>query len=264
MALDIDRHHHVESSIQRWDPRYKIFSLFTLILTIAIVKSIPLVFVGLITGICLLVLSRIPLDFIFQGLKLIVIFLLPFFIILPLTYPGETTNYFLGLPFAIEGLRLSVLIVVKAIAIVLIAFVVFGSKRFDINMVALQRLKCPSLVVQILLFTYRYIFLFLDEMRRMDTAMKARGFVKKANIYTLKIMGGFIGTLLIRSFERTDRIYKAMLSKGYQGELHTMVEFKSEGKDLIKAALAITLAILLFSTDLSGYFVAAEQGWYKG
>ena len=261
MSLDIDRHAHVESSIQRWDPRFKIASLLLLVLCLALVKSIPLILVGLILSISLLLISRIPLDFIFQGLKIIVVFLLPFFIILPLTYPGEAESYFLGIPFAMEGLRLAALIVVKAIAIVLTAYVIFGSRRFDISMIALQDLKCPSLVVQMMLFTYRFIFLFLEEMRRMDTAMKARGFVKKADVYTLKIMGGFIGTLLIRSFERTERIYKAMLSKGYQGEFHTLIEFKAEAKDYLKAGLIIVIAVAIFSIDAMDIFPHAEQAW---
>lgn len=262
MALDIDRHAHVVSSVQRWDPRFKIASLMTLIMCIALLKSIPLVCISLVVSLTLLFISRIPLDFIYDGMKWIIIFLLPFFIILPVTYPstGETT--FLGIPFAEAGLRLSALIVIKAIAIVLIAFTIFGSRRFDINMIALQRLKCPTVIVQVLLFTYRYIFLFMAEMKRMDTAMKARGFVRKPNMYTLTIMGNFVGTLLIRSFERTERIYKAMLSKGYQGELHTLVEFKSEAKDSLKAGAAFLVAALLIYADVSGFFAVAEQGWF--
>ncbi len=261
MSLDIDRHAHLVSSIQRWDPRFKIASLMLLILSIALVHSIVLVGAGLVVAAGLLLLSKIPLSFVFQGLKWIVLFLLPFFIILPLTYPAETSAHFLGMPFAEEGLRLAVLIVLKALAIVLIAYVIFGSSRFDINLIALQHLKCPAVVVQIMLFTYRFIFLFLSEMRRMDLAMKARGFVKKADLYTLKVMGGFVGTLLIRSFERTERIYKAMLSKGYQGEFHTLVKFNAAAKDFVKATIIAAIAVALFGMDMTGMLIQAEQGW---
>jgi cobalt/nickel transport system permease protein len=262
VALDIDRYHGVASPIQRWDPRFKIASLLTLMFSIALVKSIALVLAGLMVAMGLLLLSRIPLDFVFQGLKWIVLFLMPFFAILPLTYPGETQFHLLGLPFAMEGLRLSALIVIKAVAIVLIAYTIFGSRRFDINMIALQRLKCPPVFVQMILFSYRYIFLFMEEMERMDTAMKARGFVKKANLYTLKMMGNFIATLLIRSFERTERIYKAMLSKGYQGNFHTLVEFRAESGDFVKTALALVIAIALFGVDMTALFPRAELAWF--
>lgn len=262
MPLDIDRHAGVASSLQRWDPRVKLVSLTVFIFATALLKTIPLVLAALAVATAILLLSRIPLGFVAHTVKWIVLFLLPFFIILPLTYPGASDLHFLGMPFAIEGLRLALLVVVKALVIIMLAISIFGSVRFDIAMIALQRLRCPPVIVQMLLFTYRYIFLFMAEMERMDTAMKARGFVKGPNLYTLKVMGEFVGTLLIRSFERTERIYKAMLSKGYQGELHTLVEFSAGPKDFVKAALVISVAIALLGGDLAGLFQVAEQSWY--
>ncbi len=262
MPLDIDRHAHVASSVQRWDPRVKLVALMVFIFATALLKTLPMVLTAFIIAAVILLLSRIPLGFVAHTVKWIVLFLLPFFIILPVTYPGTATLHFLGIPFAMEGVRLALLVVVKSLVIVMTAVTIFGSVRFDIAMIALQHLKCPSIIVQMLLFTYRYIFLFMAEMERMDIAMKARGFIKGPNLYTLKVMGEFVGTLLIRSFERTERIYKAMLSKGYQGELHTLVEFNAGPKDFVKAVLVIVLAVALLSIDLAGPFQIAEQAWY--
>lgn len=263
MPLDIDRHAHVASSLQRWDPRIKLVSLTLFIFATALLKTIPMVMAALLVALAMLLISRIPLGFVAHTVKWVVLFLLPFFIILPLTYPSAAAaHHFLGMPFALEGLRLAVLIVVKALVIIIIAVAIFGSVRFDIAMIALQRLKCPPVIVQMMLFTYRYIFLFMAEMERMDTAMKARGFVKGPNLYTLKVMGNFVGTLLIRSFERTERIYKAMLSKGYQGEFHTLTVFRAGAKDFIKALLVLAAATALLGGDMAGLFNAAEQSWY--
>ena len=170
--------------------------------------------------------------------------------------------YLLGLPFSWEGMRLAVLIITKAVAIVLTSYAVFGSARFDISMLAMQRLKCPSVLVQMLLFSYRYIFVFMEEMARMSTAMRVRGFVMGTNLYTLRVVGNFVGSLLVRSFERTERVYKAMLSKGYQGQLHTLVVFRSRPKDFFKAALVLAVAVLLLAGDFTGTFPEARQGWY--
>ncbi len=262
MALDIDRFAHLESPLQRWDPRLKLFSLGILIFAIALLKTIPLALTAFSLAIVLLALSRLPLHFVAQGVKWVALFLLPFFIIMPLTYPGESTAHLLGITFAWEGLRLATLIVFKALAIILIVYSVFGSSRFDVTMIALQRLKCPPLLVQMLLFTYRYIFVLLAEMKRMDIAMKARGFVKRGDLYTMRMLGGFIGTLIVRSFERTERIYKAMLSKGYQGELHTLVRFEAKPKDFFKAGVALVLAVIVLTGDLAGLFTIAEKGWF--
>lgn len=262
MPLDIDRHAQMASPVQRWDPRIKLVALMVLIFATALLKTLPMVLLAFVVAAALLLLSRIPLGFVAHTVKWIVLFLLPFFILLPVTYPGTVELHLFGIPFAMEGVRLALLIVVKSLVIVMIAMTLFGSVRFDVAMVALQRLKCPSIIVQMLLFTYRYIFLFMAEMQRMDIAMKARGFIKGPNLYTLKVLGGFVGTLLIRSFERTDRIYKAMLSKGYQGELHTLVEFRAVPKDFMKAALVIVVAVALLALDLAGLFQIAEQSWY--
>ena len=262
MPLDIDRFAHVGSPLQRWDPRVKLATLGIVVFGVALVKTIPVAVVALLAAVLLVVLASLPASFVLQGVKWVSVFLIPFLLIMPLSYPGEAAWHVLGLPFAWEGFRLAVLIVIKALAIVLCAYVMFGSSRFDISMIALQRLKCPTIVVQMLLFTYRYIFVFLAEMQRMDVAMRARGFIKRADRRTLHVMGNFVGTLLVRSFERTERIYKAMLSKGYQGEFHSLVVFKAGPKDMVKAGLVLLGAVLLFSVDMAGVFHGAEQAWY--
>jgi cobalt/nickel transport system permease protein len=262
MALDIDRYASVVSPIQRWDPRVKVASLGVLIVTIALLKTIPMAAIALLIGISIVLVSALPLHFVSHGLSFILVFLIPFFLILPFSYPGHAAFHVLGLPFAWEGLRLAALIFMKALAIVLVTFAGFGSSRFDVSMLALQRLKCPKIIVQMLLFTYRYTFVFLDEMRRMYTAMRARGFVERTDGRTLRVIGHFVGTLLVHSFERTERVYKAMLSKGYQGELHSMVTFRSGALDYVKAALVLCLVAFLLWGDLGGRFAGAEAAWY--
>jgi len=262
MPLDIDRFAHVASPIQRWDPRFKTFSLGLFILITALIKAIPLSVMALAAALILVWMAGLPAHFVAGGVKWVLLFLLPFFIIMPLSYPGAPAFHLLGLPFAWEGMRLAFLIVFKALAIVLTAYAIFGSSRFDISMLALQRLKCPKIIVQMLLFTYRYVFVFLAEMQRMDTAMAARGFVKKPDGRTLRVIGNFVGTLLVRSFERTERIYKAMLSKGYQGEFHTLVKFTADGRDWLKAVLVLGMTGGLLSADLLDVFRPAVQGWY--
>lgn len=248
--------------MQRWDPRVKLASLGVFVLAVALIKTLPMAGAALLSAIVLVCFSSLPVHFVVQGVKWVSVFLIPFLLIMPLSYPGEPAFHVLGLPFAWEGFRLALLITVKAIAIVLVAYTMFGSSRFDISMIALQRLRCPKVVVQMLLFTYRYVFVFLAEMQRMDTAMRSRGFIKRADRRTLQVMGDFIGTLLVRSFERTERIYKAMLSKGYQGEFHTLVVFEADAKDAVKAVLVLILAVVLWGVDMGGVFHAAERGWY--
>jgi len=259
MALDIDRYAHIESQLQTWDPRYKIFSLSLFIIIVALLKTLPLAVVSLLLALTLLKFAKLPFHFVIQGLKWVILFLLPFLIILPLSHPGIAAFQVLGLGFSWEGFRLAILVIIKAVSIVITSYAIFATARFDVSMIALRHLKCPTVFVQMLLFTYRYLFVFMDEMKRMDTAMKARGFVKKPDKATLTILGNFVGTLLVRSFERTERIYKAMLSKGYQGELHSLVVFQSKTSDVQKMTITLIITALLIVLDSSGLFATVEQ-----
>ncbi len=262
MPLDIDRYAHLDSPVQRWDPRLKLASLGLFVLAVSLLQTLPLAAAAFLVALLWLRLAALPWGFVAQGVRWVLLFLMPFFLILPLSYPGPEAFRVLGLPFAWEGLRLAALITLKAVAIVLTAYAMFGTARFDLSMQALERLGAPRLLVQMILFTYRYIFVFLAEMRRKDIAMRARGFVKRADRRTLQVMGHFVGTLLVRSFERTERIYKAMLSKGYTGELRTLVRFRANGSDWAKAVAVTLVAAALLGADLVGPFRAAEQGWF--
>jgi len=262
MPLDIDRYAHLESSIQRWDPRVKLVSMGLFVFGVATLKTLPVAVAALVAGTLFVRITGMPIGFVWGALKWVLLFLIPFFGIMPFTYPGPPAFEVLGIGFSMEGLRLGLLIMVKAVAIVLTAYAVFGSARFDVSMIALQRLKVPSILVQMLLFTYRYIFVLIEEMRRMTIAMRVRGFVMGTNLYTLKVIGNFVGSLLVRSFERTDRVYKAMLSKGYDGQFRTLVQFQARNKDFAKAALVVGTVVVLLAVDFEGLFKTAVAGWY--
>jgi len=152
---------------------------------------------------------------------------------MPMTVDGE------------KGLRLALLIALRAISICLLMFPMVGTTEFHKSLKALQKLKIPNKLIQMIMFTYRYIFVFIGEMERMFTAAKARLFRKKTNIFTLKIIGNLIGMLFIRAFERAQRIYNAMASRGYKGNIKTLDEFKLCKKDFIKAFFILISAISL-------------------
>lgn len=261
MPLDIDRYAHVASPVQRWDARYKIVALGVFMFGVALLETLPMAILALFVTLGLIAVAGLPGRFILQGVSWVALFLVPFFLVLPFSHPAPPAFHVLGLPFAWEGFRLAVLIVCKALAVVITAYALFGSSRFDVSMIALQRLKVPKVLVQMLLFTYRYIFVFVSELRRMEVAMRARGFVKRFDGHTLRVMGNFVGTLLVRSLERTERIYKAMLSKGYQGELHSFVVFRASPKDAAKALVVIIAIALILWGDSSHVFAPAERGW---
>jgi cobalt/nickel transport system permease protein len=82
---------------------------------------------------------------------------------------------------------------------------------------ALISLKVPSLLVTQLMFLYRYLFIILSETLSTERAVKSRGYGKSA--YPLKLWSRMIGQLLLRSFDRAERIDMAIRSRCYAGRI---------------------------------------------
>lgn len=267
MRPEIDRYSHLNSPIHCWDPRVKIATLTLLIFSIASVQRLQNAAVCLVISLSLVFLTRIPYSFSLKRLAAVTMFLGPFFIVMPLTMrtrPGDTIYFFSHLEFMeinARGLSLAGMVYLKAISIVLLVVPMFGTNRFDISIKALERLKVPNKIVQMILFSYRYIFVFLAEMRRMAVGMQVRGFEKKSDTHTLKTMGNFVGVLLVRSFERTERVYHAMLSRGYKGVLNTYFDYKITVKDLVKGLLVIAVSgLILFQNRIFLFYSNIDWG----
>lgn len=230
---EIDKFSHLSSVFHRLDPRVKIISFGILILCVALTQSIEVAFLGFLAACLLVFLSRIPFSFIFIHLKWVLPFILFFFLIMPLTH------------HPVEGLKLALLIGLRATSCVLLIFPMIGTSRFDLTLKALQRLKFPNKLVQLIMFSYRYIFVFFDELRRMFIAAKAKGLDRGLNIQNLKITAHLISMLLIRAYERTNKIYCAMLSRGYAGRVETLEELRIRSIDVVVGFSVIACAILI-------------------
>jgi cobalt/nickel transport system permease protein len=261
MRPDIDRYWELKSPIHSWDPRLKILTLAILAFSISSVQRMSTAIGCLLVSFILLRLTRIPLSFTLERLAAVTMFVGPFFIVMPLTIraqPGDTIYFFSHLRFLeinARGLLLAAKVYCKAVSIVLLVVPMFGTNRFDISIKALEHLKVPNSIVQMLLFSYRYIFVFLAELKRMSLAMKVRKFTPSTNLHTLKTYGNFLGTLLVRSFERAEGVYQAMLSRGYTGTLKTRFEYRMKFTDMVKSILIFVaiFGIIYFDRFFRGF-----------
>jgi cobalt/nickel transport system permease protein len=80
---------------------------------------------------------------------------------------------------------------------------------------ALERLGVPRALVTPLLVLYRYLFVLTGEAARMERARSLRSFGRRG--HELSLAGPFLGTLLLRTWSRAERIHLAMLSRGFTG-----------------------------------------------
>ena len=112
----------------------------------------------------------------------------------------------------------------------------------------MKSLGLPKVMVSVISFMYRYIFVVVDEAMRLSMARDSRSAAPAGQgggtlLWRAKVLGGMIGTLFLRSYERSERIYAAMLSRSFTGEIHTMKNTALQQKDVITLAAFLTLLV---------------------
>jgi cobalt/nickel transport system permease protein len=149
-----------------------------------------------------------------------------------------------------EGLQLAVVLNLRALAILGVAFAVVYSTPMVVWLRAVQSLGCPRRLIEITLMTYRYLFTLGWELTRMRWALVLRGFRNRANRATWRTLAQVVGVTLLRSLERTERVRQALACRGFQGRLRTLHEFRTRPSDWAKSAVGLILAVGLWLLDL--------------
>ncbi len=188
--------------------------LFALILSIEIVSELGVGYVLKRAGLALpFILAALPLIF---------------------TTPGDPAWQFpLGrwdLSITRAGLVLFASIALKSWISVQAAIVLAASTSFPDLLVAMQAVGIPRLLVAIFGLMWRYLFVLVDEALRLLRARQARSGVSElpgarpggSLAWRARVAGGMAGSLFLRAIERSDRIYNAMLARGYNGEVRAM------------------------------------------
>jgi cobalt/nickel transport system permease protein len=118
---------------------------------------------------------------------------------------------------------------------------------------ALTALKVPPLLVATLASMYRYIGVLIREFQAMRKAAASRN-LTNSNVWQRFVIGNMMGTLFIRTYERGERVYQAMLARGYQG-VPVVEKIPSGGRrDIFVLTLTIILALFGQSIYLLQYF----------
>jgi cobalt/nickel transport system permease protein len=134
------------------------------------------------------------------------------------------------LTFTESGLAQFISIALKSWISVQAAIVLAASTPFPELLMAMRAVKVPRLLVAIFGLMWRYLFVLADEALRLMRARAARSghadlpATKPGGSITwrARVTGQMAGSLFIRALERSDRIYMAMVSRGYDGEVRTL------------------------------------------
>jgi len=136
---------------------------------------------------------------------------------LPFAGHGERVTW-LGMSLSVDGLYGAWNIFVKGTLGVLASLLLAATTTMRDLILGLDRLKCPRVFTQIATFMLRYIDVLAGEARRMRIARVSRGYDPRF-LWQAKAYAVGVGALFLRAFERGERVYLAMVSRGYTGRL---------------------------------------------
>lgn len=124
-----------------------------------------------------------------------------------------------ALPFCLLGaVSGKWIVVLRAYFAVLVSILLSSTAKFSEILAALKFYRCPKIFLMVMAFMYRYFFVLVDELMRMRQAKDSRT-LRKNNWQDIKIFSHLIGLLFVRAYERAERVYIAMCSRGFTGEI---------------------------------------------
>lgn len=211
-------YHHGHSRVHRLAPEVKVAATLLFVLLVAVTPR-ELVLAFVVDAVVLAVviwMADLPLRFVAARLAIIVPFVL-FALLVPFIAGGEQVEI-LGASLSRDGLWSTWNILAKAALGATASIVLAGTTEQSRILAGLERLRVPRVMTTIAAFMLRYLELLADEVRRVRTAMTARGYDPRW-VTQAKPMASAAGALFIRSYERGERVHAGMLARGFTGSM---------------------------------------------
>jgi cobalt/nickel transport system permease protein len=253
----IERYQAGSSLIHNADARLK------LLLTVAYIFAATLTPVGHWLAFGLLVAplaiaavaSRLPALLILRRSALA----LPFIVVaVPLLFTKEGDTLFTLQPFgwtaSEEGLTAVLTILTKSWLSVVAAVILTATTPALELLRAMRALGVPRILVATVSFMYRYLFVIADEAQRLLRARDSRSAELEGHQcggsiwWRARVLGHMVGSLFLRSYERSERVYAAMQARGYDGEVRFL-------RDSVwrLAEVVVAVALVLYVAGVQVY-----------
>lgn len=245
MGAGLGQHLHVEgdSVVHRLPAHVKILGLLAFVVLVVLLPrhahGARLVMVGIAVGV--VVATRVPWRHVLSRLVVETPFVV-FALVLPFVATGPRRP--LGpLTVSRDGLDAGLALLATATTSVLmaIAFATTTSSRDLVR--ALQHLRVPDRLVQILSFMVRYLGVVGSQAQRMKVARESRAF-RATSVRSWPVIASSAGALFIRSYERGERVHLAMMSRGYTGRMPVTDPLSATAGEWLKGLLPAALALV--------------------
>ncbi|MFH1075695.1 MAG: cobalt ECF transporter T component CbiQ [Pseudomonadota bacterium] len=228
-----------DSLLHTLDPRVKLIGAIAFSVIVGTCHDKATAVFALILGMisvtvaCLEVKALVKRLFIINGFILFLWFFLPF------TSEGDILFSVGHLNVFSEGVENALLITLKSNAIALICIGLLATSPIPLIIYTLSCMRFPMKLVQLFSFGYRYLHLLHLEFHRLENALKVRCFLPGTNLHTYRTFAYFLASLLLRSYDRSQRVYQAMLCRGFTGVYWMMDELVWRNSDTIGAIIIL-------------------------
>ena len=241
------------SFIHQLDPRIRLVCAVFCAFSIALLHDVLSAAAGLGLGCALVAAAALPPLVVLRRLVPLNLFVLLVWVVLPFSVPGEAVCSIGPFGASLQGFSLALLITLKSNAIILTSLALACTMQVAVLVRAMEALRLPGKFCQVIFFSLRYFQVIHREYRRLSEAMTARAFVPRTNLHTFKTYGYLISMLLVRSLNRGQRVYEAMLCRGYTGSFPALRQFRLVGRDIIFLVFCLVALAGLWAMDIYFY-----------
>jgi cobalt/nickel transport system permease protein len=250
MTLAFSMPPRTESFVSRLDPRWKLAALLFAASIAASLHRLPSATAALAAALLLALVARLASPWFLERLGALVLVLALFTLPLPWLLADDGPAWTWGpLHLSQRGASAAWLLMAKGVTIVTLLLIVQASAPLETTLQAAHALRIPGILVQLGLLTYRYVFVLSDELARLRIALRVRGFRNRVNRHSYRTAGNIAGTLLVRGYERAERVAHAMRCRGFDGQFRSLNSFKTRPIDVLTSSAILAVAAALGAWD---------------
>ncbi|HEY7428135.1 MAG TPA: cobalt ECF transporter T component CbiQ [Gemmataceae bacterium] len=249
MTLAFSAPPRTHSFVSRLDPRWKLAALLFAAAVAASLHTLAASSAALAAALLLAFLARLPPRWFLERLAALALFLVFFTLPLPWLLADDRGWTWGFVRFSPHGAEVALRLAAKAVAIVTLLLVVQATAPLEATLKAAHALRIPGLLVQLGLLTYRYVFVLADELGRLRIALRVRGYRNRVRRHSYRTAGHVAGTLLVRGYERAERVGQAMRCRGFDGQFRSLTDFSTRPADVLAFLLIAAGAVALAAWD---------------
>jgi len=230
----VDRYADLDSPLHLLEARSKLIGFTALIIAVLLIRpgDAAAFFASFFLIAVLMGVSQIPLSYMLGRTLL----LLPFVLLAGIAVPWKGA----------EGFSWFSALLMRSLLCLILVILLTNTTRFAELLSGLRSLGLPRILALNLGFLYRYLFVLMDEAMRMRMARDCRTVGRLPLLRELRLTGTMLGALLLRSFERAERTYQAMLSRGHSLAFPVLAPRRFGFRDAVFITVVTGFIILLW------------------